>query len=86
MSCEYGRASSHTLCVVGVGPQLEDSGRQDGSQAVRLCAVNKASETWPMSFEMWAPELVGSQMKLSPAISSNDLISPTTIELAHFPI
>ena len=25
-----------------------------GKVEARLCAVNKASETWPMSFELWA--------------------------------
>ena len=29
--------------------------------------MNKASETWPMSFEMWAPEFVGPQVEAMPA-------------------
>ena len=35
-----------------------------GKVEARLCDVNKASETWPMSFEMWAPEFVGPQIEV----------------------
>ena len=39
-----------------------------GKVEARLCAVNKASETWPMGFEMWAPEFVGPQVEAMPTI------------------
>ena len=33
-----------------------------------LCAVNKASETWPMSFGLWAPEPVAPQIEAMPTV------------------
>ena len=39
-----------------------------GKVEARLPAVNKASETWPMNCEMWAPEVVGPQIETMPAI------------------
>ena len=39
-----------------------------GKVEARLSAVNKASETWPMNCEMWAPEVVGLQIEAMPAI------------------
>ena len=39
-----------------------------GKVEARLCAVNKACESWPMSCEMWAPEIVGPQVEAMPAI------------------
>ena len=33
-----------------------------GKVEARLCAVNKAGESWPMNFELWAPEFVGPQI------------------------
>ena len=35
----------------------------------RLCAVNTASETWPVSCVMWAPEIVGPQIEAMPTIN-----------------
>ena len=40
----------------------------------KLSAVNKASETWPVNCEMWAPEVVGPQIETMPAI---DCIQPS---------
>ena len=45
-----------------------------GKVEARLCAVNKASETWPMSCEMWAPEFVGPQVEAMPTI---DCVQPS---------
>ena len=45
-----------------------------GKAEARLSAVNKASETWPMHCEMWAPEVVGPQIEAMPAI---DCIQPS---------
>ena len=39
-----------------------------GKVEARLCAVNRACETWSMSCELWAPELVGPQVEAMPAI------------------
>ena len=41
-----------------------------GKVEARLCAVNKASEPWPMSFEMWAPEFVGPQVEAMPTVEN----------------
>ena len=40
-----------------------------GKAEARLCAVNTASETWPVSCEMWAPEIVGPQIETMPTIA-----------------
>ena len=32
-----------------------------GKVEAKLCAVNAASESWPMDFELWAPEIVGAR-------------------------
>ena len=39
-----------------------------GKVEARLCAVNKASESWPMNFELWAPEFVGPQIEAMPTV------------------
>ena len=41
-----------------------------GKVEARLCAVNKASESWPMGFELWVPaaEFVGPQIEAMPAV------------------
>ena len=40
-----------------------------GKVEARLSAVNTASETWPMSCEMWTPEIVGPQMEAMATIA-----------------
>ena len=45
-----------------------------GKVEAKLSAVNKASETWPVNCEMWAPEVVGPQIEAMPAI---DCIQPS---------
>ena len=40
-----------------------------GKVEARLSAVNTASETWPASCEMWAPEIVGPQIEAMPTMA-----------------
>ena len=40
-----------------------------GTVEARLSAVNTASELWPVSCEMWAPEVVGPQIEAIPTIA-----------------
>ena len=58
------------LCM-GDGTQCEDL---IGKVEAKLSAVNKASESWPVNCEMWAPEVVGPQIEAMPAI---DCIQPS---------
>ena len=39
-----------------------------GRVEARLCDDNKASESWPMGFELWAPEIAGPQIETMSAI------------------
>ena len=55
-------ATPDALCELGLSVKT-----LVGKVEARLSAVNKASETWPMSFEMWAPEFVGPQVEAMPA-------------------
>ena len=45
-----------------------------GKVEAKLSAVNKASETWPVNCEMWAPEVVGPQMVVLPAHECCEMI------------
>ena len=48
-----------------------------GKVEARLCAVNKASETWPMGFEMWAPEFVGPHSPQVEAMPTIECVQPS---------
>ena len=39
-----------------------------GKVEAKLCAVNKASESCPMGFELWAPETVGLEIEAMSAV------------------
>ena len=39
-----------------------------GKVEAKLCAMYKVSEIWPMSCEIWAPEVVGPQVEAMPVI------------------
>ena len=45
-----------------------------GKVEARLCAVNTTSEPWPVSCELWAPEIVGPQIQAMPTI---DCVHPS---------
>ena len=45
-----------------------------GKVEARRCAVNTTSETWPVSSEMWAPEIFGPRIE---AMSTTDCVQPS---------
>ena len=47
----------------------------------RLCAVNEASESWPMKFELWAPEEVGPQIEALTVVECAHLAKETNRRL-----
>ena len=53
-----------------------------GKVEAKLSAVNKASESWPVSCEMWAPEVVGPQIEAMPTIDCTPPSADVSLEAA----